>query len=167
MVDIMREARGFSDDGSASPRIQLAGESGATAGVGPADRQLFTERERLIAVLRTKHQEGSDMAKGKKKRGSSKQTRIPGTERKDVNKEIEKLAAKYVEIRDERMNLTEHEVVAKAALVAAMDANKLTTYRCDDNDLAVEVIDVHNVKVRKVPQVDGDAGEDESDEAGA
>lgn len=59
------------------------------------------------------------------------QTQIPGTARTDINKQIEKAAEDYRDIRDRRMEMTKEENKAQAALVAAMNAAGLTLYRCD------------------------------------
>lgn len=83
----------------------------------------------------------------------AKQTRLPGTERKDVNAAIEKKASEYVDVRNERMELTEREVEAQSALLMVMEKAGLTTYRCDDSDLVVEVSELKKAKVRAVKQV--------------
>jgi hypothetical protein len=60
-----------------------------------------------------------------------KQTKIPGTDRK-VDKAIRSAAEAYVEVRDERMELTNREVDAKTKLMAAMKAAKLEHYVDED-----------------------------------
>ena len=80
----------------------------------------------------------------------AKQAKLPGTERKDRVPEIEKAATAYVDARDERMSLTEHEVELQGRLVQAMKTAKLATYRCDDVDLIVEMSTLEKAKVRKV-----------------
>jgi hypothetical protein len=77
---------------------------------------------------------------------------IPGTERPE-HKAIDKAAAAYIEIRDERMALTEKEVDARAVLAAKMHEHGLTSYRYDDYLVQLETGD-EKVKVKKV---DGDA----------
>jgi hypothetical protein len=90
------------------------------------------------------------MTKEKKPR-KGKQTRLPGTERHDTHPDIEEAAAKYVEARDERMSLTKREVETKAVLLATMKAHKLDKYRCDSEDLEVEIVpEGETVKVKKV-----------------
>ncbi len=86
----------------------------------------------------------------------SKQTRLPGTERKDVNAAIEKRASEYVDARNERMELTERECEAQAALLVVMEKAGLTTYRCDESDLVVEVSELKKAKVRTVKQTTPD-----------
>lgn len=88
----------------------------------------------------------------------AKQTRLPGTERKDVNASIEKNAAEYVEARNERMELTECECEAQAALLLVMEKAGLTIYRCDESDMVVEVSELKKAKVRTVkpPSTDGE-----------
>jgi hypothetical protein len=81
---------------------------------------------------------------------NGKQGKLPGTERKDRNPAIEKAASAYVDARDERMDLTEREVELQDALVIAMKTAKLTTYRCDDVDLVVEMSTLEKAKVRRV-----------------
>lgn len=66
------------------------------------------------------------------------------------NAEIERAAAAYVEIRDQRMSLTKEEVGRKNRLMAAMkDANE-KTYETEDG-LIVEIThkDVEDVRVRQ------------------
>lgn len=100
------------------------------------------------------------MAKKKK----AKQQRIPGTERPDVHQDIEKAAAAYVEARDERMMLTKREVETQAKLLTAMKAHGLSKYRCDSEDLEVEVVpEAEKAKVRKVAPPAEDS--DDADEA--
>lgn len=99
----------------------------------------------------------------KKKPGKGKQTKLPGTGRttEDVHPDIEEAATKYVEVRDERMELTKREVKAQAALLAAMKHHKLTKYRCDGEELDVEIV-AKDEKV-KVKRVEG-AGDDDLDD---
>ena len=100
-------------------------------------------------------------AKEKTRPKGPQQQRIPGTERKDRNEEIEQAAVEYVEIRDERMRLTETEVALQDKLVIAMKAAKLSSYRCDDVDLVVEMSTVDKAKVRKLtPKPDEDGVEE-------
>lgn len=101
------------------------------------------------------------MTKEKKPR-KAKQTRLPGTARTDVHPDIEEAAQKYVEVRDERMELTKREVKAQAALLAAMKAHKLTKYRVDAEDLDVEIVAKdEKVKVKRVELGGGDDFEDD------
>ncbi len=92
-----------------------------------------------------------------KRTKAAKQTKMPGTERPDVNKDIEKAAAVYVEFRDERMALTKKEVESQAKLLGLMKAAGLMIYRCDTEDLEVEIVpEAEKAKVRRVtpPGVD-------------
>jgi hypothetical protein len=70
---------------------------------------------------------------------------------------VEAAASKYVEARDERMELSEREAETQTELVAAMDRAHLTTYRCDDSDLIVEVSELRKAKVRKHKDPDADS----------
>lgn len=54
-----------------------------------------------------------------------------GTEKKSI-KEVDSAAEAYVEVRDERMKLTEREVEARDVLLAVMQKHKLDLYRDDD-----------------------------------
>jgi len=65
-----------------------------------------------------------------------KQGTIPGTER-TVHADITEAAETYVEIRDERMELTANEIDANAALVAAMEEHGLTEYIDEEAELKV------------------------------
>jgi hypothetical protein len=81
----------------------------------------------------------------------TKQLKVPGTERKDIVPAIEKAAARYVEIRDERMDLTKKEIEAQATLLKAMRDAKKRQYRCDTIEAEVEVvIESEKAKVRRV-----------------
>ena len=85
---------------------------------------------------------------------------LPGMERKGI-KEIEKLADRYAEIRDERMALTESEVDAKAKLIDAMHKHNQTEYVFEDDGYTVTVeikATDETVKVRRKKKA-----EDESD----
>lgn len=66
----------------------------------------------------------------------AKQKPIPGTERK-VHKDITKAAETYVEVRDERMELTEVEVDRKAKLVKVMLKHDESEYIDEDAELKV------------------------------
>lgn len=108
------------------------------------------------------------MTKGKKQGGKPKQTKIPGTERKDVHEDIEEAAAEYVEIRDERMQYTKKEVAAQAKLLAAMKLHKLDTYRCDREDLEVKIVSKdEKARVKRVDAGGEVSDDDEFGEPGA
>lgn len=100
------------------------------------------------------------MTKKAKAPRKGKQTKLPGTERQDTHPDIEEAAAEYVEVRDARMQLTKKEVAAQQKLLASMKANKLTKYRCDQEDLEVEIVAKdEKAKVKRV-----DAGADDDDD---
>jgi UDP-N-acetylmuramyl pentapeptide synthase len=86
---------------------------------------------------------------------------IPGIEGEGVSQKkipaVTKAATRYLEVRDQRMALTEKEVDAKAVLLNAMEENGLTIYRFDDH--CVEVTSKKNVKVKSAD--DGEGSEDE------
>lgn len=91
------------------------------------------------------------------------QIQIPGTEAPKIP-EIEKAAAKYVNARDARMELTTKEVTAKANLITVCQENieqmpknekGERIYRYGD-DLEVALIDKINVKVRHAGDTDQD-----------
>ena len=64
-----------------------------------------------------------------------------------VNKEVENLADKYVEARDERMRLLEEEIACKAQLVQALKAAKLPAYKRGEYDIVLDSIDKVKVKI--------------------
>ena len=103
--------------------------------------------------------------------GKAEQTEIPGTEEPKIP-EVEHAAESYREIRDERMELTESEVTAKASLIAVMKAHKLTVYKDKVAGYAVFIEQGEdNVKVKKLAP-DGTvkparARKEESDEEAA
>jgi len=100
------------------------------------------------------------MAKGKRK--TKKQLTIKETQSEKRIDDIEKAAADYKEARDERMALTKDEVKTKAALLASMQAHKLTKYRCEDIDCEVELkVKEMDVKVKKI-ELDVDEGDEEA-----
>lgn len=80
-----------------------------------------------------------------------KQKELPGMERKTI-KEVDDAAEHYVDVRDERMALTEKETAAKDALIDVMKRNKLKVYKNDSTVPALTVILTEgdfNVKVQK------------------
>lgn len=84
-----------------------------------------------------------------------KQEDIPGVEGPGVSrpkvKEIDKAAAKYIGIRDDRMTLTEKEVEARATLSEVMHKHNLTRYIYDDQLVTVEP-GKEKIKVRTVDE---------------
>lgn len=95
---------------------------------------------------------------------AAKQMRIVGTERKDINEDIENKAATYVEARDAHREMTSKLKDAKEALTLAMKTAKLQEYVCDKIDQRVifEKETVTNVKVKKIEL----PGEEDAEEAG-
>lgn len=91
---------------------------------------------------------------------AKKQLKIPGTEGKAI-KEVNDAAEHYVSMRDKRMKLTEKEVEAQTALLAAMKKHNVEVYRDDDASpplVCTLVPGKDKVKVQKA---------DEEDDAGA
>lgn len=84
-----------------------------------------------------------------------KQTSIPGTERK-VNKAVRTAAENYVEVRDERMDLTKMEVAKRDLLIEVMKKFELTTYRDEDADLEVTLDVTEKCRVKKLSSGSGD-----------
>ena len=86
---------------------------------------------------------------------------LPGIEGEGVAQKkipaVTKAANRYVEVRDQRMSLTEKEVDAKAVLLNAMHENGLTIYRFDDYIVHIKA-GKENVKVKSTDDVEG-AGE--------
>ena len=70
--------------------------------------------------------------------------------------EIDKAAEAYREARDERMELTEEEVVKHQALLDAMHKHELKSYEYDG--YTVKVLDTAKVKVKKKkePKAEGE-----------
>lgn len=94
------------------------------------------------------------------------QIEIPGTERPKI-KEIEKAAAKYVELRDQRMAVLKKECAAKESLIQVMnqfagkigrDGEDNLIYRFDDQ--VVTVSDKLQVKVRTAADETEPAGDE-------
>ena len=64
---------------------------------------------------------------------------------------VDEAAAAYVEARDERMSLTEHEIDARLKLEALMRMHELEKYRYADGENEYEVYTTNpSVKVRKL-----------------
>lgn len=106
------------------------------------------------------------MRKKKKKSDDDTETPEPKTdllegEGKGVgpqenNPAVEKAARAYKKVRDERMELTKQEVVAKAVLLETMKDQDVKLYRFDDQE--VKFTAKENVKVRTI------GGDDDSDD---
>lgn len=84
------------------------------------------------------------MAKAKKPR----QRHLPEME-PDSIPEIDKATEAYVEVRDERMELTQEEVKRHDALLALMDKHKLEYYEYDGRIVRVKKDQTTKVKVEK------------------
>lgn len=84
-----------------------------------------------------------------------RQLEIAGTERPKI-REVDTAAASYVEVRDQRMKLTEEEKEAKDTLIAVMAKHKLEFYEDLEAVPPVEVrIIPGDVKV-KVKKINGE-----------
>jgi hypothetical protein len=85
-----------------------------------------------------------------------RQARIKGTEPAQ-HLDIVEAAERYIEIRDERMELTEREIEANTALVAAMERHGLTDYVDEEAEIHV-IIPATKAKAKvrrhKAPQAD-------------
>lgn len=84
------------------------------------------------------------MAAAKKEK--LKQARLPGTDDPAL-KDLESKAEQYVEIRDERMELTKKESALQDDLLALMKKYKKTEYRRDGIEIRIVPID-EKVKVK-------------------
>lgn len=98
--------------------------------------------------------------KGKGAR-SGKQPKLPGTENPDRIDALEALAARYVDVRDERMGLTKKEVEAKTLLAEEMKKRGLTKYACDTDDLDVVILPAKEGKLKVIRRDEADAGGDD------
>lgn len=78
---------------------------------------------------------------------SAKQTMIKGTEPPSIS-EIDKVARSYMDVRDERMSLTEEEVEQKNKLAELMRKHKLDKYEFDNFVVTRTHSETDNVKVR-------------------
>lgn len=87
------------------------------------------------------------------------QTEIPGTEQTE-HEDVESAAEDYIEIQEQRRNLAEEGRASKQALIDAMKAHGVTSYRFDDHVVTAGVKDVVNVKKQKAPSSDLPGGED-------
>ncbi len=91
-----------------------------------------------------------------------RQTQIPGTERKSVP-DVEQAALLYIEVRDERMDLSKREKQKKLELLAVMRAHKVKRYKFDDaegEELLVALEDREpDVSVRKTGDAETPVGE--------
>lgn len=86
-------------------------------------------------------------------RSKPKQQKIPGTESK-VHPDIVNAAESYVEVRDERCELSKRESERAGVLLEAMKRHGLTTYALEDGTRVEVVPGADKVKVRK-PKDDG------------
>ncbi len=90
---------------------------------------------------------------------TKRQTEIPGTERKSI-KELDSAAEAYREERDARMKKSEHESVAKQALIDLMKKHKVDVYRDDDAGIVVTLIPGKDGV--KVTEAENESGEEEA-----
>jgi hypothetical protein len=88
-----------------------------------------------------------------------KQADLPGMERKTI-REVNDAAEAYVDVRDERMKLTEKEVEAKQALISAMQKHELSVYR-DDSASPPLVVTLVEGKVNVKVALSDDGGPEE------
>ena len=90
------------------------------------------------------------------KKPRPKQLTIAGT-KGVVIKELDQAATAYVEVRDERMELTEREVEARGRLVVLMRKHAQTVYRVDaEPPMVVTLSEDVKVSVRKVKEREAD-----------
>lgn len=93
------------------------------------------------------------------RRQKATQTTIEGTQRKAIPA-IRKAAETYVEIRDERMELTEREVEANEKLVAIMTKHDVSDYTDEDAQFRVTIRETKTkAKVATIKQQGADDGE--------
>jgi hypothetical protein len=64
-----------------------------------------------------------------------------------VNKDVERFADEYVEIRDARMELLKQEVALKVRLVELMKGLKMSAYEHGDYHITLESLDKVKVKI--------------------
>lgn len=81
-----------------------------------------------------------------------KQDDLPGMEERKIP-DLHKAALNYVEIRDERMELTKEEVTRKSKVLALMKKHKRDSYLCD----GVEITIIHEEETVKVKVKDKDS----------
>lgn len=89
------------------------------------------------------------MAETKKKRGrppKARQGHLPGLEPPSI-KEIDNAAERYVDRRNDRMEMLQDEIKARDVLEAAMKKHELRVYEYDGK--TVELCMEEKVKVRK------------------
>jgi hypothetical protein len=65
-----------------------------------------------------------------------------------TDEDLSKFAEKYVEKRDERMNLLRQEIELKEQVIAVMRRLRLKTYRDDEMDLTITLESKTTVKVK-------------------
>ena len=96
---------------------------------------------------------------------SKQQQSLPGEEyQRPSIPEVEEAAEEYRALRDERMNLSEREAIAKKALIAKMTEHNVTVFRYDDSEgieRRVELQTKTNAKVAKVKSKDNDSSPSE------
>ena len=87
-----------------------------------------------------------------------KQTKLPGTEPK-THPDIVNAAEAYVEVRDERCELSKRESERAGVLLGAMKKHGLSHYVLDDGARVEIVPGADKVKVRKPKDESGDEDE--------
>lgn len=95
-----------------------------------------------------------------------RQQQIPGTERTQIP-DVERAAEAYREVVLERIELSKREKIKKHELLGIMRANKLASYRYDDEqgeEILVSIAEPEpKVSVKKTGEADSDIGEGVSD----
>lgn len=95
-----------------------------------------------------------------------KQLQIKGTERTEYP-EVEKAAAAYVVVRDERSELSKREAQKKLELLAVMRAHKIAVYKFFDEDGEEVVARVDEgdpkVSVKKTGEAESEVGQGVAD----
>ncbi len=84
----------------------------------------------------------------------TKQTRMPGTDA-DRHRDLDNIAAKYVEARDARMQMLQEEIELKEELHQLMKSYNLESYRIIDttpNLLVTIEVTEETVKVKKLEE---------------
>lgn len=88
----------------------------------------------------------------------AKQAHLPGMDPPSIT-EIDEAAEAYVEVRDERMALTESEGERRGLLLELMKKHELSTYEFDGK--IVSVLAEEKVKVKKSKVEEGDDEKEE------
>jgi hypothetical protein len=78
------------------------------------------------------------------------QKELPGLENREIT-DLEKKALEYVEVRDQRMDLTKREVELQADLLTLMKTYKKREYKRDGIEIRI-VVEKEKVKVKKAKE---------------